>query len=62
MVVETTRMVDGSFGLVTTGKTQAQETMVLFQSILIVENATSAEELARLARHLGALVHNFRLD
>jgi methyl-accepting chemotaxis protein len=104
-VVETTKMVDGSFGQVKSGKSQAEATMALFQEILkdseklaalIAENATSAqeqalalqqvnsglnqidqvtqgnaagaeqssasaEELARLAKHLGELVSNFRL-
>lgn len=105
-VVETTRMVDGSFGQVKGGKAQAEATMALFQEILqdseklaalIADNATSAqeqaqalqqvnaglnqidqvtqgnaagaeessssaEELARLAQHLGELVSNFRLN
>ena len=105
-MVETTRMVDGSFGQVKGGKAQAEATMALFQEILqdseklaalIAENAksaqeqalalqqvnaglnqidqvtqgnaagaeessASAEELARLALHLGELVSNFRLN
>lgn len=105
-VTETSRNVDGSFGQVKSGKSQAEATMELFQEILkdseklaklIAENAASAqeqalalqqvtaglgqidqvtqanaagaeessaaaEELARLARHLGELVASFRLS
>jgi len=62
-VVETTRMVDDSFGQVKGGKAQAEATMALFQEILqdseklaqlISENAQSAQEQAQAIQQVNS--------
>ncbi|MEI8095106.1 MAG: methyl-accepting chemotaxis protein [Spirochaetales bacterium] len=62
-VVETTGMVDASFGAVQSGKKQAETTMALFQSILedseklyqiVTETATSAQEQAMALSQVNA--------